>query len=115
MITILSVVTSVKDYIEMIFDHVKDWKGLTQQKIRKIYRKNYDNNLNKQIEDADYFIQILKEDIDFNIKQTHVNIALILKEIIKLKEEVKRNEVLLREKKEMLKKELIRKAILGAL
>jgi hypothetical protein len=108
-------VLNVKDYIEMIFDHVKDWKGLTQQKIRKIYRKNYDNNLNKQIEDADYFIQILKEDIDFNIKQTHVNIALILKEIIKLKEEVKRNEVLLREKKEMLKKELIRKAILGAL
>jgi len=108
-------VLNVKDYIEMIFDHVKDWKGLTQQKIRKIYRKNYDNNLNKQIEDADYFIQILKEDIDFNIKQTHVNIALILKEIIKLKEEVKRNEVLLREKKEMLKKELKRKAILGGL
>ena len=81
-------VLDLEKYLEKTIDRISEWKSLAKINVRYEYKKDYENNLKKKIDDACKLIDRLFQDIESNEKEISVSIVGTLTEIANMKKKV---------------------------
>ena len=108
-------VVDLKGFLEVTKEHLRAWETITQQNIKEVYRKNYENNLKRKIEEAYAFVDGLQNDIKIRNNDINQSLQKILRELTAIKENKHKNDANLLEKKKHLEDALFMKSFFGAL
>ena len=110
-----ALVINVEKFLHLTFGQIKQWKSLSQQSIRDVYKVNYESNLKKKIDDAIELINILQKDIEENEREINRNIANVLLEISRLKNAVYNEHLRLQDELKKLRKNIAMRNMFSAL
>lgn len=78
-------VVDFKSYLDITIEHIGKWTSLAKLSVRDAYKTNYENNLKKKIDQANYSINVLNDDIKAKNEKIKSSIADSLNEIKKLR------------------------------
>ena len=108
-------VVDVKKYLELTFKQIEKWDKLANQNVRDVYKKNFENNLKKKILEAKYLVDLLQKDVDTDASNMNNNIEIIIKDILRYKNDAREGEKNLLAQKKILEQNMKIKAIFGGL
>lgn len=108
-------VVNVKNFLEITINQINNWKSLVKESIRDVYKKSYEDNLKRKIDEAVAIIDRLQKDIEIQERQINENIVELLNEVSKLKKDVQSEHLQLLKKRDELKEALSTKSLLSGL
>lgn len=110
-----ALVINIEKFLEETRDHIRDWNELAKQNVRDLYKKNYEANLKKKIDEANEIVRLLQEEIEQNEKDLNKNMINVIREITELKNKSYLEDKRLLSQKEKLEDALVLKSIFSGL
>jgi hypothetical protein len=108
-------VVNFKSYLDITIAHIGKWTSLAKLSVRDAYKTNYENNLKKKIDQANYLINVLNNEIKAKNEKIKSSIADSLTEIKKLRNSTLEEKQLLEENRRKLQRSLAMKKFFGVM